>query len=187
MTRPFHLIVSLFFLLLLVGSHGQAHFSLTKRVSDLNVTVELLSTLEHGHEEKTDRMGVGTYEFRLHLLDVAQSYWPVEGANVQLHMAHQGQIQSEVHLEAEGSGIYSGPGRLTKPGAWILRARIAGVRSAVVSAAFELSVATEGKEDRRSDAPGNGSTALWMALAGAAALAAMLAYQMARKGRSKKA
>lgn len=134
--------------LTLVAERAWAHYSITRRVENLNITLSVIAAQSLAHPEQEDegdaKIRAVENQFELNVLDISKGYQPVDNAQIRLHfrMLDHDMGEQSVMAEPEGHGSYIARGHyLAAAGHWQILAELSTPdRAEPVSAEFELTV-----------------------------------------------
>lgn len=132
--------------LMLVAASAWAHYSISRRVENWNITLSVIAvhSLEHDEDEGDTAIRLGEHEFELNVLDISRGYQPVDNAQIRLlfRMPDHDMGEPSIITEPQGQGSYVAQGTyLTMAGRWQLVAELSlPDRTDPVRAEFELTV-----------------------------------------------
>ncbi len=131
---------------MLVAPSAWAHYSISRRVENWNITLSVIAvhSLEHDEDEGDTAIRVGEHEFELNVLDISRGYQPVDNAQIRLlfRMPDRDMSEQSIITDPQGQGSYVARGSyLTMAGRWQLVAEVSLTDHAEpVRAEFELTV-----------------------------------------------
>ncbi|OGF53115.1 MAG: hypothetical protein A2Z21_06910 [Candidatus Fraserbacteria bacterium RBG_16_55_9] len=129
----------------LVSFVAWAHFSITRRAENLNLTLSVIAAQSDEHQEGDSEIRAVENQFELNVLDISQGYQPVNDAQIRLHfrMLDHDMGEQVAVAEPEGHGSYIARGSyLGIAGHWRIVAELSlPGRMEPLSAEFDLTVA----------------------------------------------